>query len=72
LDTQKVEHETSLTTAYINRIATVVPPHDVHSAFVRFARTLLADPHARLVFDRLAAKGQVSARRMDGHRVRFL
>ena len=36
-----------MTTAHINRIATAVPPHDVHDAFVRFAGTLLED-RARL------------------------
>jgi predicted naringenin-chalcone synthase len=54
--------ETTLTTAYINRIATAVPPHDVHAAFVRFARTLLVEPHARSVFDRLAEKAQIDHR----------
>jgi predicted naringenin-chalcone synthase len=29
-----------LTTAYINRIATGVPPHDVHAAFVSYAQSL--------------------------------
>ncbi len=51
-----------MTIAHINRIATGVPPHDVHEAFVRFARTLLAEPRARTVFDRLAAKAQIHHR----------
>lgn len=51
-----------LTTAYINRIATAVPPHDIHTAFVRFARTLLDDPRARAVFDRMAGKAQIAHR----------
>jgi predicted naringenin-chalcone synthase len=51
-----------LTTAYINRIATAVPPHDIHSAFLRFARTLLGEPRERLAFDRMAAKAQVEHR----------
>jgi hypothetical protein len=46
-----------MTTAYINRIATAVPPYEVHERFVRFARTLLGEnadrserfQHARLV-----------------------
>ena len=28
-------------TAYINRIAVAVPPHDVHRAFLHFAESLL-------------------------------
>jgi predicted naringenin-chalcone synthase len=50
-----------LTTAYINRIATAVPEHDVHTAFVRFARTLLDDRRRRL-FDRMADRAQISHR----------
>jgi predicted naringenin-chalcone synthase len=50
-----------LTTAYINRIATAVPEHDVHTAFVRFARTLLDDRRRRL-FDRMADRSQISHR----------
>lgn len=49
-------------TAHINRIATAVPPHDVHDAFVRFARTLLDEPRTRSIFDRLATKAQISHR----------
>jgi alpha-pyrone synthase len=51
-----------LTTAFINRIATAVPPHDVHGAFVRFARTLLEDRRAIALFDRLVDKAQISHR----------
>jgi predicted naringenin-chalcone synthase len=54
------------TTATLNRIATAVPPHDGHDAFIRFARGLLDDPRARAVFDRLAIKAQI------GHRFSFL
>jgi len=50
-----------LTTAYINRIATAVPEHDVHTAFVRFARTLLDDRRRRL-FDRMSERSQISHR----------
>jgi alpha-pyrone synthase len=49
-------------TAYINRIATAVPPYDCHRAFVRFARTLLTDRRAQAVFDRLVDKAQISHR----------
>jgi len=50
-----------LTTAYINRIATAVPENDVHSAFVRFARTLL-DDRRRKLFDRMADRSQITHR----------
>jgi len=50
-----------LTTAYINRIATAVPEHDVHHAFVRFARTLL-DDRRRKLFDRMADRSQIAHR----------
>lgn len=51
-----------MTTAHINRIATAVPAHDVHAAFVEFARTLLDDARVRAVFDRMAAKAQIDHR----------
>jgi len=51
-----------VSTAHINRIVTTVPPHDVHSAFVRYARTLLEDRRAVTVFDRMVDKTQISHR----------
>ena len=51
-----------MTTAYINRIATAVPTHDVHHAFVRYARTLLEDRRAVALFDRMVEKAQISHR----------
>ena len=53
-------------TAHINRIGTAVPPHDVHAAFVVFARTLLTDDRTRFVFDRMAERAGIS------HRYSFL
>ena len=50
------------TTAYINRIATAVPPNDIHQAFVRFARTLLAEPRTQPLFDRMEGKSQIEHR----------
>jgi alpha-pyrone synthase len=49
-------------TAHINRIATGVPPHDVHATYLQFARSLLDLPRARCLFDRMAAKAQVEHR----------
>ncbi|MCX5745870.1 MAG: type III polyketide synthase [Proteobacteria bacterium] len=50
------------TTAHINRIATGVPKHDVHQAFVGLARTLLAEPRAQTLFDRMVVKAQIEHR----------
>jgi predicted naringenin-chalcone synthase len=56
-----------MTEAYINRIATAVPPHDVHDAFLSFGRHMLGGDKRRLaLFDRLAQKAQIA------HRFSFL
>jgi predicted naringenin-chalcone synthase len=53
--------------AYINRITTAVPPHDVHEVFLRFARGLLtADPRRAHLFDRMAERAGIA------HRYSFL
>ncbi|MBA2549319.1 MAG: type III polyketide synthase [Burkholderiaceae bacterium] len=51
-----------MTTAYINRIGTAVPDHDVHADFVKFARTLLPDDKTRSVFDRMVERAGISHR----------
>ena len=48
--------------AHINRIGTAVPPHDVHAAFVAFARTLLDGHKQREVFDRMAERSGIEHR----------
>jgi alpha-pyrone synthase len=55
-----------LTTAYLNRIATAVPEHDVHDAFVVFAEKMLADPRLRTVLRRMASRANIA------HRYSFL
>jgi len=55
-----------LTTAYLNRIATAVPEHDVHNAFVLFAEKMLADPRPRTVFRRMVTRAEIA------HRYSFL
>jgi alpha-pyrone synthase len=55
-----------MTTAYINRIATAVPEHDVHDSFVAFAEKMLHDPRLRAVFRRMASRAEI------GHRYSFL
>jgi predicted naringenin-chalcone synthase len=55
-----------MTTAYLNRIATAVPEHDVHEAFVTFAEEMLIDPRLRPVFRRMVSRGAIA------HRYSFL
>jgi alpha-pyrone synthase len=52
------------TTAYVNRIATAVPPHDVHTTFLRFAKSMLNGSGS--IFDRMARKSGID------HRYSFL
>jgi alpha-pyrone synthase len=51
-----------MTTAYLNRIATAVPDHDVHDAFVVFAEQMLADPRLRPVFRRMVSRAGIAHR----------
>ena len=55
-----------MTTAYLNRVATAVPEHDVHDAFVFFAEQMLGDPRLRAVFHRMASRADIA------HRYSFL
>ena len=56
-----------MSVAYINRIATAVPPHDVHQTFLRFASGLLGhDPDRCALFARMAQKAEI------GHRYSWL
>ena len=49
-------------TAYLNRVSTAVPPHDVHKAFVAFAGALLAGSRSQPLFQRLATRSQIEHR----------
>jgi predicted naringenin-chalcone synthase len=52
-----------VTTAYINRIATAVPPHDVHRVFLRFAHSLFAgDRRNACLFRRMAERAGIDHR----------
>ena len=51
-----------MTIPHVNRIGTATPPHDIHAPFVAFARTLLTDERARLVFDRMAERSGIEHR----------
>ena len=55
-----------MTTAYLNRIATAVPEHDVHEDFVNFAEKMLIDPRLRLIFRRMVSRADIA------HRYSFL
>ncbi len=48
--------------AFINRIGTAVPDHDVHAGFVAFARTMLEGDRARTVFDRMVERSGIGHR----------
>jgi predicted naringenin-chalcone synthase len=49
--------------AFINRIATAHPPHDVHRAFLEFGRRMLKGDNRRLaVFDRMAERAGIAHR----------
>jgi predicted naringenin-chalcone synthase len=51
-----------MTIAYINRIATAVPPHDIHRAFISFATTLLPEGTVRNLFRRMARMSAIEHR----------
>lgn len=51
-----------MTHAYLNRVGTSVPRHDVHDAFVRFAGTLLNDPRREKLFCRMVDRSGIRHR----------
>src|ERR1039457_2305000 len=52
-----------MTDAFINRIATALPPHDVHEEFIDFARRMLKGDSRRLaLFNRMAERSGISHR----------
>lgn len=52
-----------MTTAYINRIATAVPPNDVHDAFLRFAEAQFGeDERRRILLRRMAERAGIDHR----------
>jgi alpha-pyrone synthase len=48
--------------AWLNRIGTAVPQHDIHAEFVDFARTALPDARSRALFDRMAEMADIEHR----------
>ena len=51
-----------MTTAYINRVATAVPPYDIHDAFRKFAQSLFKDRRNAVLFRRMADKADIEHR----------
>ncbi|MFS8064660.1 MAG: hypothetical protein ACMG5Z_08720, partial [Luteimonas sp.] len=51
-----------MASAYLQRIGTATPPHDVHAAFVGYARTLLGSDRERQLFDRMAERSGIAHR----------
>lgn len=49
-------------TAYINAIATAVPDHDIHHAFIGWAEARIAEPRARSLFKRMAERSAIRHR----------
>jgi alpha-pyrone synthase len=47
---------------WLNAVGSAVPPHDVHAKFVAFAPTMLATERDRRLFDRMAARAEISHR----------
>ena len=48
--------------AYINRIGTAVPPHDVHGKFLDYVPRMLTDERGRRLFRRMAERAQIDGR----------
>ncbi|MFZ0663398.1 MAG: type III polyketide synthase [Acidobacteriaceae bacterium] len=51
-----------MTHACINRIATVVPEHDVHQAFVEYAEQMLSQQRVLTIFQRMSARSEIEHR----------
>ncbi len=49
-------------TAYLNRIATAVPAHDVHQKFLDYVPSMLPNPRARQVLRRMSDRSQIDHR----------
>ena len=51
-----------MTRAYINRIGTAVPPHDIHQAFIAFVEGFIPGRRERVLFDRMAQRSGIEHR----------
>jgi len=61
-----MQRKAEMTTAYIQRIATAVPKHDVHRAFISFAESMLPEGTERNLFKRMVRMSAIE------HRYSFL
>jgi len=48
--------------AYLNRLACVVPPHEVNGFYLRFAASMLADERRRTLFGRMTERAGITHR----------
>lgn len=53
---------TTMTTAYLNRIATAVPPHDMHRGFTSFAESMLPEGTMLNLFRRMSRLSAIEHR----------
>lgn len=51
-----------MTQAWLNRIGTAVPPHDIHAEFIDFARSALPDERSTALFDRMVGLADIRHR----------
>lgn len=51
-----------MTIAYVNRIGTAVPDHDVHQTFIDFAGDMLTDERSKRLFRRMAQRAEIEHR----------
>lgn len=49
-------------TAWLNAVATAVPGHDIHHAFIDWARARIPEPQQARLFDRMAARAGIGHR----------
>jgi predicted naringenin-chalcone synthase len=52
----------AVTQAWLNRIGTAVPPHDIHAEFVDFGRTTALEGRTAALFDRMVAMADIEHR----------
>lgn len=51
-----------MTRAFLNRIGTAVPAHDIHAEFVDFALSALPDERSRALFERMSGMAEIEHR----------
>ena len=51
-----------MTQAWLNRIGTAVPPHDIHAEFIDFALSAMPDERSLALFNRMAGLADIEHR----------